>query len=81
MPRVRGVKRTPRPPEDGAVVLVAAFWKQVHEDLRWGHYPTRRWITGRAPGFLSWCAICDVDPNDVEEAMRQAHPRIFGLTQ
>lgn len=65
----------------GCVALVAALWKQAHEDLRYTTnthcLKTVRWV--ESADFDRWCGISGADPKAARANFMDEYPRSFAL--
>lgn len=51
---------------DGAINLLAAFWREIRVSLALGSTNTRNWVERRLGTFDAWCAIGNQDPETVQ---------------
>ena len=68
------------PDPRGCVLLIEAFWKQVHADLSSTLNPkcgaTVRWVDASG-GFVSWCAISGAKPDEARAALESRYAKAF----
>lgn len=68
------------PDPRGCVLLIEAFWAQVHHDLsstlNKECSATVRWVD-TSGGFDAWCEMSGAKPDEVRAVLEERYPRAF----